>query len=115
MVNFEGYYSFPADQVESVEVYTLSTDEMPYKLKIALKSGRYLTVAYKNKAKRDGAKQILCNRIDQELRQDNIQILGKLLSIDAKTDRMEKRQLKIWRQLKQLLHIKGEIDADTQD
>lgn len=115
MVDFEGYYSFPADQVESVEVYTLSADEMPHKLRVTLKSGRSLVVNYKSKAARDGAKQILCNRIDQELRQESVQISNKLFLVLDYVQRLDKRQFRIWRQLKQLLQLPVEATADEQD
>ena len=105
MIDFEGYYSFPADQVESVEIGTRNDAPCPYILSVNMKSGKTLSVNYKNKADRDRQKQLLVNRISTELRSDYERLYNKLYLIEDCMKRVDKRQLRIWRQLKTLLHL----------
>ena len=104
MVEFDTYYSFAADQVECISSEN-GSDTHPYALSVYLKSGRKLTVNYKTQKDRDNAKRIMVNRIESELRRDREQIFNRLYLIDDTVKRIDKRQLRIWRQLKALLHL----------
>lgn len=114
MVDFEGYYSFPAEQVECVRASASDSEEYPYRLTAFLKSGRELSMNYKTKEARDNAKRLLCADIARELGQGGVDIRNKLFLLSDTLRRMDQRQLRIWRQLKQLLPIPGE-DGGEQD
>lgn len=108
MIDFDGYFSFPADQVESVEIGTRNDTTHPHILTVNMKSGKTHSVSYKNKADRDRQKQLLVNRISSELRSDYERLYNKLYLIEDCMKRVDKRQLRIWRQLKTLLHLSVE-------
>lgn len=107
MVEFDSYYQFAADQVECVSTET-GSDSHPYTLAVYLKSGRRLAVNYKTQKDRDNAKRIMVNRIEHELRHDTEQIFNRLYLLDDAVKRIDKRQLRIWRQLKALLSLTAE-------
>lgn len=109
MINFDTYYSFAAYQVEYISAES-GSDIHPYALAVYLKSGKRLCVNYKSRKDRDNAKQLMVNRIESELRRDREQILNRLYLIDDAVKRIDKRQLRVWRQLKALLHLSGEVD-----
>lgn len=112
MIDFEGYYLFPADQVEWVDSGIDMAKDHPYSLVVYLKSGKSFTVRYIDKAVRDRARGFLRNQIDRELRHENKQILNKLYLLHDIVQRIDKRQLRIWRQLKQLLNLPQKIDDE---
>lgn len=110
MVEFESYYSFAADQVECVRTSKGESKTHPFILTVYLKSGRELTVSYTKQKDRDEAKRILLNRISYELQSNYEKLYNKLYSLDDAVKRIDKRQLRIWRQLKALLHLDKEGD-----
>lgn len=110
MVDFGSFYSFPADQVECVEVSTREDKTHPFVLTVSLKSGRRLGVTYVRQKDRDEAKRVLISRISNELRNDYERLYNKLYLLDDAVKRIDKRQLRIWRQLKALFHLDKEGD-----
>ena len=109
MVQFDAFYFFAADQVECISAES-GSESHPFALVIFLKSGKRLAVNYKTQKERDSAKQIMVNRIESDLRRDREQISNRLYLIDDAVKRIDKRQLRIWRQLKALLHLDKEGD-----
>lgn len=109
MVQFESYYFFAADQVECVSAES-GNNSHPYALVVYLKSGRKLSVNYKTQNELDRAKQIMVSRIESDLRRDREQVFNRLYLIDDAVKRIDKRQLRVWRQLKALLHLDKEGD-----
>lgn len=107
MVEFDSYYFFAADQVECISSEK-GGDTHPYTLAVYLKSGRRLAVNYATQKDRDNAKRIMVNRVESELRRDSEKIINRLYLIDDAVKRVDKRQLRIWRQLKALLPIPAE-------
>ncbi len=110
MINFNSYYSFPAAEVSYVSAEQGNSD-LPYTLTVHLKSGQGLRINYENKDMRDREKQILVTKIENELRShtDNLdQISNRVYLVEDCVRRIDKRQLKIWRQLKALLGLKDE-------
>lgn len=106
MVDFEGYYSFAADQVECVErVTNKDNTTYPFTVYVILKSGRKLGVNYKTQKDADNAKRVIVNRISFALRNDYEQLYNKLYLVEDCVKRIDKRQLRIWRQLRALLHL----------
>ena len=110
MIDFEKYYTFPASEVSCVSVGTDVDRDNPCWLRVDLKNGKALTVYYRTGEARDNAKRILCNRIAHELNAADEQILNKLYLIFNTVRRMDKRQLRIWQHLKQLLPSLGNLE-----
>lgn len=113
MVDFAGYYSFPADQVECVEASTREDKTYPFVLTVSLKSGRRLSVNYAKREERDRVRLTLIDRISHELRSDYERLYNKLYLIDDAVKRIDKRQLRIWRQLNALLRLDKEDEPRT--
>jgi len=102
MVNFSQYYSFPAERVDHVRVLDMKEGDFPYVLRVVTKSGRELDVSYKVREVRDNAKAGLCAQIGRELSGGEADLLYKLSLILNTVERLDKRQLKIWQQLKKI-------------
>lgn len=109
MIDFEGYYIFPAEEVASIQIHT-TAGEYPYAVTISLKSGQKHQVNYKDNKGRDKAARDLRRQIEMELREVNADIRNSLFLLDDKIKRIDKRQLRIWQQLKKLLGIKDQGD-----
>lgn len=104
MIDFEGYYLVNAEQIE----YISASDEGDtgwYNLNVHLLAGRVLTVKYRTKMARDDGRQRLNRQIEAERRRDAENIQNRLYLIERAVKGVDKRQLKIWRQLKALLGI----------
>lgn len=113
MVNFGGYYTFSADQVEYISATSSDDLDYPYSLSAYLKSGKMLAISYKTEKARDTAKSIMVNRIESELKQtqnlDRLDAIhSRILLLERMVERIDKRQLRIWRQLKALLRLTGD-------
>lgn len=111
MIDFEGYYFFPAEEVGSVHLHTV-TGEYPYALTVHLKSGRDHTINYKEVEGRNKAARNLRSRIEMDLRETRADVRNALFLLNDEIKRIDKRQLRIWQQLKRLLNIKGQEDAE---
>lgn len=108
MIDFDKYFAFPADQVECITRGTTSDPEYPVSLTVYLKSGRNLTVNYRTEKNAENVKRDLMRRIENSRRSDYEQIYNKVYLIEDAVRRIDKRQLKIWRQLRDLLGVKTE-------
>lgn len=106
MIEFNGNYIVASD----ISYVTVSTSGMdyPYNLTVHLKSGNKIGVNYRHEADRNRDRGKLVNQIDSDLRRDSEQIQYQLYLIRDTARRIDKRQLRIWQQLKALLNLKGE-------
>lgn len=109
MIAFAQYYHINADDITVVETASARTPEYPYALSVTLKSGKELVVKYSLKSDRDQERDRLIRQIDQARRRDFEQIYSKLYLLLDGVRRMDKRQLRIWRILKQLLPNAEEV------
>ena len=114
MVVWSEYYRFSAEEVESIYVSDSETGSHPYKITVTFKSGRSLCVSYADMASRKSALNDLTRQIDREKREDFDKIHNALYLLQGLTNRIDKRQLRIYRQLRSLLGIKvAEADDGT--
>ena len=107
MIEFETYYSFDTEQVEYI-AKEIGSGDYPFALAVYLKSGKKLCVTYKTLEERNRAKDILVNRIERAAYNENHQYINQLYLLENAVNRIDKRQLRIWRQLKALLQLKEE-------
>lgn len=107
MIAWSKYYRFPAEEVSCVEASPDSNQaQYPYKLTVHLKGGKSYSVSYadeksRNKDMDNISRQVAAaRRSDYELLYNQVYLLRDALS------RVDKRQLRIWRQLRDLLGVK---------
>jgi hypothetical protein len=105
MISLGNYYHFAASEIECVEVSTVKA-EYPYRITVYLKSGASRSVNYKNEQNRNSARDNLIRQIEHERKADYERLYNavSLLSYNVKT--INGRQLRIWRQLRDLLGVK---------
>lgn len=107
MIDFEGYYLVPPDQVAYIETRRGGGDAQ-YGLFLGLTSGKELGVWYRTEEARKAAYAKLAQQTERGKRQDTENILYRLRLIEDCINRTDKRTLRIWKQLKQLLHLESE-------
>lgn len=103
MIDFEGYYLVNAEQIAYIDI----TDESSgwYNLNVRLLCGQVVTVRYRTKTARDEGRKKLHGQIESERRQDAENIQSRLYRIEQAVNGVDKRQFKIWKQLKILLKL----------
>ena len=113
MVVWSEYYRFSAEEVESIETSEGNIGSHPFKLTVNFKSGRSLSINYADMASRKSALVDISRQIDSEKRRDYEKIHNALYILKDAVNRIDRRQLRIWRQLKDLLGVavEGEVDV----
>lgn len=112
MVVWSEHYRFPAESVEAIGTSDGTSSTHPFMLTVYLKSGKTLSVSYTDKQSRKAAMLDLSRQIDSEKRRDTEKIHNSLYILKDSVNRIDKRQLRIWRQLKSLLGVKVEDELD---
>ena len=107
MIDFEGFYLVSPDQVAYIATRKGSGDAQ-YGLFLCLTGGKELGVWYRTEETRKAAYAKLARQIEREKRQDAEDILRRLRLIEASINKTDKRTLRIWKQLQQLLHLESE-------
>ncbi|MCH5352968.1 MAG: hypothetical protein J1E06_05845 [Acutalibacter sp.] len=106
MIHFDKYYSFSAEEVELIETGTnTENSRFPFVLTVTLKSGRKMSINYTTDKDRETAKRTIEFSIERALHQESDKLYSKLILIESAVNRIDKRQLRIWRQLKALLRL----------
>lgn len=109
MIEFNGCF-IAAEEISYLEAADSTNPQYPYKLTVWLKSGQSLAVVYRDKGARDQQRGRLALQIDRERHSHDEKTENYLYRIEAAVSRIDKRQLRIWKILKQLLAIQ---DGDT--
>lgn len=109
MLSFNGNY-FAADQIDMIECTDKPdcTEQYPYVLSIKLRNGSRYSVVYSTKLDRNIAARNLARSVENDQRDSYNKILGELYDIRSVVGRLDKRQLRIWQQLKKLLSLQDE-------
>ena len=113
MIAFGNYYRFSANDVEYIEASDLTSGDYRHQLRVHFKSGNSCCVGYANAKDRDSDRDRMVREIEREIRYDAERVLNALSLIQYTAERIDKRQLKIWRQLKALLGVQTEEDTDV--
>lgn len=108
MIAWSKYFNFNAEDVEHIEATDLTTGDYRFKLSVHFKSGNQISVNYLDAKSRDSARVSLVGQIDRARREDVEKLLNQLTLLNYSNERIERRQLRIWRQLKALLGISME-------
>lgn len=107
MIYFEKYYNIIGSEVEYISVSTKEGD-YPYVLSVHLKSGASLSVNYKSEEICNSTRYNLILQIEQERRSDYEKLYHKIDLLCSNVKTINGRQLRIWRQLRDLLGLKVE-------
>lgn len=107
MVTLNKYYHFSANEIEYVEFSTVSGD-FPYKITVHLKSGAQVSVSYKTENNRDSDRYNLVKQIECEQKRDFERLWNEIYLLKSDVTTLNHRQLRIWRQLRDLLKVKVE-------
>lgn len=105
MISFSKYYHFTAEDVEFIEAVDNTVGDYPYKLIVHFKSGKSCSVNYNDSKSRDTVRNNMVRQIECEKRTDTEKTLNMLALLNYAVERIDKRQLRIWRQLKALLGV----------
>ena len=108
MIAWSEYYRFSAEEVEAIGTSNSESGTHPFVLTVYLKSGLKLSVSYVDMKQMKAAMLDLTRQIDREKKNDAEKIHHSLYLLQDVTNRMDKRQLRIWKQLKILLGVKVE-------
>ena len=109
MVVWSEHFMFSADEVEAIGKTDSNIGSHPYRLTVYFKSGRDVSINYADMNSRKKAMNDLARQIDREKRQDAEKIHTALYLLQDATNRIDKRQLRIWKQLKMLLGVTEEL------
>ena len=104
MVSWGMLYHFSAEEVETVEAAECIAGR--YRLTVSLKSGRKLAADYQEKSTHDAMMTSICSQIDRERHRDFEAVRNALSIIKDTVTRIDRRQLRIWKQLSELLGVK---------
>lgn len=112
MVEFGGRYYIDPAQVEYISTAdpqgAIIEDSHPYDLTVHLLSGKTLSLCYSTKAMRDAERKKLVSDTQNTQSDNSETVLYKLRLLQADVSRIDKRQIRIWQQLKKLLGIQDE-------
>lgn len=107
MISLGNYYHLSAEEISCVEASSNSSNEQfPYKLVVHLKDGKSFGVNYTDKKTRDKEGDNIVRQINYARRNDYEKLYNQVYLLRDALSRMDKRQLKIWRQLRDLLGVK---------
>ena len=104
MICFGLYYHFSGEDVEYISLTNVGV-EYPYKLMVFLRSGRSFSVSYKIQKDAEKERDRLVHSVDTERNAQSQRVLSKLQLLDYSMRTIDRRQLRIWRQLKALLGV----------
>lgn len=104
------YYYVIASEVVCIERESLpaQSDPYPYMLTVCLSNGKNLSIKYKIEKERDAEVEKIARLINFALNRNEEKILCEMVNLKGAIKTIDKRQLKIWSQLKRLLNIEGE-------
>ena len=112
MVVWSEHYRFSAEEVEAVGASDSGSETHPFVLTVYFKSGLKMSVSYGDIKSRKAAMLDLSRQIDAEKRRCIEQIHNSLFVLKDSVNRIDRRQLRIWQQLKALLGVKVEVLDD---
>lgn len=108
MIAFGKYFNFSAEDVEYIQATDFKGTDFPYRLTVHTKSGQDLAVSYKDSKSRDTAKAEIVRQVDYQKRQESERLMSMLYTLKYTVERIDRRELRIWRQLRDLLGIRVE-------
>lgn len=108
MISLGKYYHFMAKDVEYVEA--LKTNSVPYSyyLTVYFRSGHKISIAYMKEEDCQAERTRVIRQIEMEQRREKDEVMSSLSILRMSANRIDSRQLRIWRQLEKLLKVQVE-------
>lgn len=113
MIKFGGYYYIQENDIVAIELgKNVDNRDYPFWLVVRTRNDHRYTLGYRTKdeaahAAADLARQVECATRDRDMEH----LFNKLWMMKSDLSKLDKRQLKIWRQLKELLGLKDKEDT----
>ena len=108
MVRFDEDHYFDANEIAYVRKKNDLSEKYLYQIFVGMKNGKEYGVSYLNEKDRDDEHCRLIYDIERERRQPTENLRWEIKAIKNALGTMDKRQKRIWRQLKDLLNLKEE-------
>ena len=110
MIDFAQRYYIQESDIVAIEMrYDNNLAPYPFTLSVRTRTGLGYEVRYETKEDRDKVAADMARKVEYATRdQDMEQIFNKLWLMQSDLSRLDKRQLRIWKQLKELLGLKEE-------
>lgn len=112
MIKFDNYYYISEDDVVAIEKGKDGSNTHPFTLSVRTRDGKLYSVNYAYEIDRNRVADDMARQVERETigrRASTLaDIYNKLYLIDDCVRRVDKRGLRIWRQLKDLLGVKVE-------
>lgn len=108
MISFGKYYHIMAKDVEYVEVLKVNSDSYPYHLTVYFRSGHKISIAYMKEEDCKAEHARVIRQIEMEQRREKDEVMSSLSILRMTVNRINSRQLRIWRQLGKLLKVQVE-------
>lgn len=100
MISLGKYYHFMAKDVEYVEALKVNSDSYPYHLTVYFRSGHKISIAYMKEEDCKAEHARIIRQIEMEQRREQDEVMSSLNILHMTVNRIDSRQLRIWRQLK---------------
>lgn len=113
MIKFGNYYYIQENDIVAIELgKNVDSKDYPFRLVVRTRNDYRYTLSYRTEdaashAAADMARQVECATRDRDMEQ----IFNKLWMMKSDLSKLDKRQLKIWRQLKELLGLKDKEET----
>lgn len=111
MIKLGSYYYINEGDVVAVEMAINGSEKTPYSVRVRLRDGATYGICYADERGRDKMAQKIAEQVERAAGGSEWTleaIHNKLYLIQDQTSRMDKRQMRIWQQLKALLGVRVE-------
>lgn len=105
MISLGKYYHFMAKDVEYVEALKVNSVPYSYQLTVYFRSGHKLSIAYMKEEDCQAERTRVIRQIEMEQRREKDEVMSSLSILRMTVNRIDSRQLRIWRQLEKLLKV----------
>lgn len=107
MLEFSGAF-ISADMIETIEKRNSRDKDYPYLISVRLRNGKTFSLSYKNESRRNADAFSYAKAVEREKNKELDEILASFIDLKWTINRVDKRQLRIWRKLKALLNLKDD-------
>lgn len=108
MISFGKYYHFMAKDVEYVEALKTNSVPYSYQLTVYFRSGHNASITYRKEEDCQAERTRVIRQIEMEQRREKDEVMSSRSILSMSANRIDSRQLRIWRQLEKLLKVQVE-------
>lgn len=108
MISLGKYYHFMGKDVEYVEALKTNSVPYSYRLTVHFRSGHEVSIAYMKEEDCKAEHTRVIRQIEMEQRREKDEVMSSLSILRMSANRIDSRQLRIWRQLEKLLKVQVE-------